>query len=85
MEDGGMTGAGIKLQTFRDALHQNNAEQGERQERKRFHLETYSSQRPIVVQTSVLHFCRWLFTCRDLSRFWVDGGCCSGLDERKEP
>lgn len=49
-----MTGAGIKLQTLRDALHQNNAEQGERRESKRFQIETCSSQGPTVGQTSVL-------------------------------
>ena len=31
------------------------------------------------------HLCRCLLTCRGLSRLWVDGGCCSGMDGRKEP
>lgn len=84
LEDGGVDGAGVKLQTFRDALHQNNAKEGKDTKGK----ETLSrGENPLKSCTDDIgaSFLRSSLTCRGLSRFRFDGGCCSGTGGRKEP
>lgn len=77
LEDGGVSGAGVKLQTFRDALHQNNAEE-EKEKKGKEGKPAEERRRQHLCFVSVL-------TCRGLSRFGVGRGCCSGMGGGKEP
>lgn len=82
--DGRVSDAGIKLQTFRDALHQKDPAGAKRRNIsvKDEYLYSRCLLRRISMSVLCPCMCRCLLTCRGLSRTrpGTGGGCCSGWD-----